>query len=136
MADKAQGYDYVGYHNYAKRRYSELVGGEWRLTFSVSIVMLCYILIILFAVFTVFFPCFFFVSFRIFLFVFFCFWIYECTQGLRSLRKCRCISSEDREYLCKSAPLPRNSSCSWRGFEVMEAQAAVKVFSIREYYGT
>ena len=71
MADKAQGYDYVGYHNYAKRRYSELVGGEWRLTFSVSIVMLCYvmlcyILIILFAVFTVFFFCFFFVLFRFF----------------------------------------------------------------------
>ena len=45
MADKAQGYDYVGYHNYAKRRYSELVGGEWRLTFSVSIVMLCNVML-------------------------------------------------------------------------------------------
>ena len=32
-ADRAQGYDYVGYHSYAKRRYNELVGGErwiWR----------------------------------------------------------------------------------------------------------
>jgi hypothetical protein len=28
LADKAQGYDYVGYHNYAKRRYYEVVGGK------------------------------------------------------------------------------------------------------------
>ena len=27
QADAAQGYDYVGYHNYAKRRYYEVVGG-------------------------------------------------------------------------------------------------------------
>lgn len=27
-ADKAQGYDFVGYHGYGKRRYFELVGGE------------------------------------------------------------------------------------------------------------
>ena len=27
-ADRDQGYDYVGYHSYAKRRYNELVGGE------------------------------------------------------------------------------------------------------------
>ena len=27
-ADKLQGYDYVGYHSYAKRRYNELVGGK------------------------------------------------------------------------------------------------------------
>jgi hypothetical protein len=33
VADMAQGYDYVGYHNYAKRRYSELVGGESPLRF-------------------------------------------------------------------------------------------------------
>jgi hypothetical protein len=27
-ADSLQGYDYIGYHAYAKRRYFELVGGE------------------------------------------------------------------------------------------------------------
>lgn len=26
-ADRAQGYDYIGYHGYGKRRYFELVGG-------------------------------------------------------------------------------------------------------------
>jgi hypothetical protein len=28
MADKAQGYDFVGYHSYAKRRYFEVVWGK------------------------------------------------------------------------------------------------------------
>lgn len=27
-SDAAQGYDYVAYHNYAKRRYYEIVGGK------------------------------------------------------------------------------------------------------------
>jgi hypothetical protein len=27
LADKAQGYDFIAYHNYAKRRYYEVVGG-------------------------------------------------------------------------------------------------------------
>jgi hypothetical protein len=29
-ADRAQGYDYVAYHGYGKRRYFELVGRKYR----------------------------------------------------------------------------------------------------------
>ena len=54
-ADRMQGYDYVGYHAYAKRRYSELVG-------------------------------------------------------------------VDLEMLCKNATEPRNSTCSWRGYEELEVK--------------
>ena len=59
-ADRLQGYDYVGYHGYAKRRYSEIVG-------------------------------------------------------------------VDLEVLCKNVTEPRNSTCSWRGYEDLEVKFMQKL---------
>ena len=59
-ADRLQGYDYVGYHGYAKRRYSEIVG-------------------------------------------------------------------VDLEVLCRNVTEPRNSTCSWRGYEDIEVKFMQKI---------
>jgi hypothetical protein len=65
VADMAQGYDYVGYHNYAKRRYSELVGGESPLIF-LSFISILFVQLFFFVRF------FFFVSFLVMCFGFLC----------------------------------------------------------------